>query len=147
MTNTIYYIAKRRELHDAAPERCCLTLNDVQILQNHALRCCCIIENPVDVQISDLHNNVNVQMVDIRRKRQIITCIWRNVKKGIIKIDVPLRETRYNAVSTIYLPVPNTKLFKKSVFYYGAILWNALPAEIRNCDNIQDFKNKLYQIV
>ena len=58
-------------------------LNDVQILQNHALRCCCIIKNPVDVHVSDLHNNVNVQMVDIRRKRQIITCIWRNVKKGL----------------------------------------------------------------
>ena len=28
MTNTIYYIAKRRELRNAAPERCCLTLRD-----------------------------------------------------------------------------------------------------------------------
>ena len=27
MTNTIYYIAKRRELRDAAPERCYLTLS------------------------------------------------------------------------------------------------------------------------
>ena len=29
MTNTIYYIAKRRELRDAAPERCCLTLTQI----------------------------------------------------------------------------------------------------------------------
>ena len=28
ITNTISYIAKKRELRDAAPERCCLTLID-----------------------------------------------------------------------------------------------------------------------
>ena len=48
---------------------------------------------------------------------RVLTCIWRNIKKGIITINAPLRETRYNAVSNIYLPVPKTELFKKSVFF------------------------------
>ena len=99
------------------------------------------------MHVSDLHCNTNVQMVGVRRKRQIFTCIWRNVKKGIITTNVPLRETRYNAGLTIYLPVPRTELFKKSVFYYGATLWNNLPPEVRFCDNINDFKTKLYQII
>ena len=68
-------------------------LNDVQTLNNHALRCCCSIKNPLDVHILDFHKNVNVQMVDVRRKRQILTCIWRNVKKGIITTNVLTRET------------------------------------------------------
>ena len=45
------------------------------------------------------HTNVNI--VDIRRKRQILTCIWGNIKKGIIEIANPITETRYN----VYLPV------------------------------------------
>ena len=28
---------------------------------------------------------------------------------------------------SIYLPIPRTELFKKSVYYYGANLWNELP--------------------
>ena len=59
----------------------------------------------------DLHKDTNVNMVEIRR---ILTCIWRNIKEGIIKTAVPLRETRYHDAPTIYLPVPRTKLFKKS---------------------------------
>ena len=76
-------------------------LNDVQTLQNHALRCCCNIKDPMDVHINDLHKNVNVHMINVRRKRQILTCIWRNVKKGILLTNVPVKETRYNTVLTL----------------------------------------------
>ena len=67
----------------------------------------------------ELHMNTKVTMVEVRRKRQILTCIWRNIKKGIIEIATPTRETRNNIAPTIYLPVPKTELFKKSVF----LLW------------------------
>ena len=92
------------------------------------------------MHISELHMDTNVLMVDTRRKRQILTCIWRNIKRGIIILSTPLRETRNNIAPTIYLPVPKTELFKKSVYYYGATLWNALSPEIRLCDNIEEFK-------
>ena len=59
-------------------------LNDVQTLQNHELRCCCSIKNPIEVHVNDLHCNTNVQIVGVRRKRQILTCIWRNVKKVLM---------------------------------------------------------------
>ena len=91
-------------------------LNDIKTLQNHALRCCCDIKKTIDVHIIGLHAEVKVQMVDVRRERQILTCIWRNIRKGIITITVPIRETRYNAVSIIYLPVLKTEIFKKAVY-------------------------------
>ena len=86
-------------------------------------------------------------MVEIRRKQQILTCIWRNINKGIIEIATRIRETRNNAAPSIYLPIPRTELFKKSVFYYGATLWNALPIETRLCNNIDDYKCKLYKTI
>ena len=58
-----------------------------------------------------------------------------------------LSETRLNDAPAIYLPVPKTKLFRKSVYYQGATLWNSLPSETRLCENINDFKTKLYNII
>ena len=55
---------------------------------------------------------------------QILICIWRKIDKGIITTAVPVRQTRYNDAPTMSLPVPKTELFRKSVYYYGAMLWN-----------------------
>ena len=77
----------------------------------------------------DLHKNSNVVMVDTRRKRQILTCIWRNISKGVIDKAEHVRETRSNVAPTIYLPIPKTKLFKQSVYYQGATLWNSLASK------------------
>ena len=70
-----------------------------------------------------------ISNVDTRRKRQILICIWRNISTGVIDIVTPVRETRQNVAPTIYLPVQNTQLFKKSVYYQDATLWNSLPSE------------------
>ena len=101
------------------------------------------------MSIADLHTNSDVTMVDTSRKRQILTCIWRNItiSKGVIEIAKPVRETKFNKAPTIYLPVPRTKIFKKSVYYYGATLWNFLPREISMCEDIDKFKSKLYNVI
>ena len=59
----------------------------------------------------------------------------------------PARQNRSALAPTIYLPIPRTTLFKRSVFYCGATLWNALPVNIRICEDIDTFKlsiNNLY---
>ena len=97
-------------------------LNDMQILQNNALRCCYGVFDPRDEHILFLHNQANMKMLDIRRKKQILTCIWRNLRKGVIEIAQPIRQNRSAEAPNIYLPIPRTELFKKSVYYYGANL-------------------------
>ena len=83
----------------------------------------------------------------MRRKRQILTCIWRNINKGIIHIKAPIRLTRAALAPTIYLPIPRTEIYKKDVFYYGASLWNKLPCETSLQDNIEGFKMNMYIII
>ena len=107
-----------------------IDLKNIQTLQNHALRCCHNVQNYRYEHVLDLHNRLNVNMVNVRRKRQILTCIWRNIKKEIIKLAVPARETRYNDAPTIYLPEPKTELFKKSVFYYGQPYGTPYPVKL-----------------
>ena len=120
-------------------------LGDIQTLQNHALRCCYKVTDPRNYHVQDLHQAANIVSVDKRRVRQILTCIWRNINKDFIKIKIPLRHTRAAEGPTIYLPVPHTELYKKSVFYHGAFLWNNLPVNIRMQENIDSFKTLLYK--
>ena len=62
-------------------------LNDIQILQNQGLRYCHRISDPRDEHIAHLHNISYVQTVEERKKKQILTCLWRNIEKGIVNIN------------------------------------------------------------
>ena len=104
-----------------------------------------VISNVSNYHINDLHQAANIVLVDKRRDRQILTCIWRNINKGFIKTKVPQRYTRATEGPTIYLPVPRTEVYKKSVFYYGSSMWNNLPLNVRMQDDIDSFKNLLYK--
>ena len=121
-------------------------LNDLQILQNNAIRCCYQISDPRDEHILDLHVRANMKLVNTRRQKQILTCLWRNIQKGVVNIKEPVRLNRSAMAPTIYLPIPRTTLFKKSVFYLGATLWNALPRNVRSCDDIDKFKLEINNI-
>ena len=121
-------------------------LNNLQILQNNAIRCCYKVSDPRDEHIQELHVRANIKLVHIRRKKQILTCIWRNIQKGVVNIAEPIRQNRSALAPTIYLPIPRTTLFKKSVFYMGATLWNTLPRNVRLCDDIDKFKLEINNI-
>ena len=68
-----------------------------------------------------------------------------NINKDFIKLKTPIRHTRTADGPTIYLPVPHTELYKKSVFYHGAFLWNRLPIDIRMQGSINNLKATLYK--
>ena len=122
-------------------------LNDLQTLQNNAIRCCYQISDPRDEHILDLHVRANMKLVNIRRQKQILTCLWRNIQKGVVNIKEPNRLNRSAMAPTVYLPIPRTTIFKKSAFYLGATLWNALPRNVRSCDDIDKFKLEINNII
>ena len=86
-------------------------LSDLQVLQNSALRCCYNITDPRDKHVSILHTNAYMQTVYVRRKRQQIICIWRNIQNGFITPYIPTRITRTAGGISIRLPIPRTELF------------------------------------
>ena len=118
-------------------------LEDLQILQNHALRCCYNVIDAHMEHVTDLHTNANVKMQDVRRKRQKLLCIFRNLENGYIKPYTPVRNTRNVNGITVRLPIPRTEQFKKSVYYAGSKEWNGLPENIRASDTIDEFKKCL----
>ena len=49
---------------------------------------------------------------------------------------------RYNS-KNIILPLPRIDLYKNSLSFSGAALWNALPNELKNISSPNSFKKKL----
>ena len=52
--------------------------SDLQVLQNKILRCCLKINDPLDQNIIEMHNMLNILMVDQRRILQLLTQIKKN---------------------------------------------------------------------
>ena len=115
-------------------------LSDLQVLQNSALRCCYNITDRRDEHVSILHANANMQTVDVRRKRQQIICIWRNIQNGFITPYIPTRITQTASGICIRLPIPRTELLKKSVYYVGSKLWNDLDENIRDIKDLVNLR-------
>ena len=87
----------------------------MQILQNNAIRCCYGVSDPRDEHVIYLHGQAFMKIIDVRRKKLILTCIWRNLRKGVIQIAQPIRQNRSAKAPSIYFHIPRTELFRKSV--------------------------------
>ena len=59
-------------------------LEDLQILQNHALRSCYNVIDARTEHVVDLHRNANIKMLDVRRKKQQLLCIYRNLENDYL---------------------------------------------------------------
>ena len=48
--------------------------------------------------------------------------------------------TRSTQVNNIHVPATSTAYFSQSLSVYGSVLWNSIPTDIRNVNNIDCFK-------
>ena len=122
-------------------------LEDLNILQNHALRCCYNVTDARMEHVTDLDKNANVKMLDVRRKRQQLLCMFRNLENGYLKSYRPIRNTRNVIDRTIRLQIPRTEQFKKIVYYIGSKEWNNLPENTRASYDFEEFKTNLNENV
>ncbi len=55
-------------------------------------------------------------------------------------------QTRYvNSRHNLHLPMPRLDIFKTSITYSGAYLWNNLPSSIKACTTLSNFKRNLHK--
>ena len=54
---------------------------DIQVLQNNALRSCLNIMDPRDINILELHSNANVQLFKHRMVKYLLICIRNAVNE------------------------------------------------------------------
>ena len=105
---------------------------DIQILQNHALRSGLNIMDPRNVNILEMHANTNGQLFRHRMIRSLLLCIRNAVEEGTLCLTNTEVRTRQNDGHTIKLPIPKTKHIRKTPFYWGSKIWNSLPPYLTN---------------
>ena len=74
--------------------------------------------------------------------------IWRVQKtKSPVYIDTKLQlsKTRSAAQGTLRVPSADKSLASKSFMVRSAVVWNKIPADIRNCKTLGVFKKNLKQ--
>ena len=113
---------------------------DLQIIQNHALQTVLNIQDPLDLNIVEMHDLVQVKMLRHRMLIQLLMCIrnaFINQSMPIIRRDV----VRGNDGASFDLPVPRLKSLSKCPFYLGMLIWNQLPYNIRVSDSKSVFES------
>ena len=100
-----------------------------------------------DVVIMYMIIEVNILIIYITYQISRLLMLEGNIQNKSLKVNVavPTRYSRAADGPTLHLSIPGTELFKKSVYYYGATLWNTLPVNIQLHDNIDNFKFDLYK--
>ena len=121
--------------------------DDIQVLQNNALRSCLNIIDPRDVNVLELHSNVNVQLFRHRMVKYLLICIRNAVEEGTLSMVNTGIRTRQIDGHTIKLPIPRTKYIRKSPFYWGAQIWNSLPIHIRTLPDKLSFKRHICDLI
>jgi exonuclease III len=127
-------------------------LNKLQRLQNSAAR---IVEgcfDYIDTRGYDIVKKLGWPDLNERRNYLLaglmFKCINGNAPRYLTDLivfirDVTTRQNRNHDLNLI-IPRPNIDKFKSSLFYRGAMLWNMLDSDLKECDNVRQFK-KMYK--
>ena len=119
----------------------------LQVIQNNGLK--------IALNRSRLYNTV-----DLHIEARLLPCKYRRLlmlqKNTFSQLndnlppihinDIPVPTRAHDAI-ILYVPRPNSELFKKSNCYNGPVLWNTLPVYIRSLKEKNEFKleiNKFY---
>ena len=67
--------------------------------------------------------------------------MYKAINNNDISLNKKVRNLRMFDGQVVQLEYPNTTKFMRTPFFHGGEIWNDLPAEVRNIDNIDEFKN------
>ena len=126
------------------------TLNDLgklDVILNTALRTVYNIRNPRDVHMLDLFSRANIFPLKYRREYFMLNLIHRLLNTGQIDQVEAQRVTRQNIAPVLQQYVPQNDTILKSSIVVARDYWNNLPANIRNIEGHEHFKNVIRDIV
>ena len=116
---------------------------ELQIMQNDALRFCYNVRLLDRVSNVDLHSRAKLSSLEQKRIRQIL-------RLQLYKKDTDRHVARVNTRSQHkYVFKVDTKIGKKyerSPYYLGTRLWDKLPKNIQDSENVYVFKKKIARL-
>lgn len=120
-----------------------LLLNKLQILQNKSLRI--VYGKNAELSTDEMHVNSNLLKLENRRKLNLLKTAFKMKEKGLIQSD----PTSTNLSIHMSLRSQNQGRIKAdrsknakhehSFSAYSIRLWNLLPIDLKNADNVKSF--------
>ena len=110
------------------------------------------MNNDVDYTIA--LNSLGWETIEVQKKKakaKLMFKLLNNLgpksltKHFTKKCEVTKYDLRNSSIS-LHLPQPRTNKMKKSFIYDGAVLWNSLRNEVKECKSLSSFGTKLLLI-
>ena len=113
----------------------------LQRMQNHALRIC--LRTGIRVtSVADLHTQSEVQLLDRKRKIQLLMIMWKKAQNGEALIPTNIR-TRGDLKIKFRKRRAKSCFYQKSPYYRGVTLWDTLDKEVQKITSKDSFKSKI----
>ena len=124
-------------------------LKKVQRIQNYAARIITGNFDYINTRGINLVHSLRLHTIRERRDLFIARLTFKAIHgiapdylsdRTVINVDINGYDTRGANNMNVYLPRVNTEIYKKSFLYKGGIIWNVLPDNVKNSENLEMFK-------
>ena len=112
-------------------------LDKLQRLQNKCLKICLAMHNLTDTNL--VHSRAKCTRLKPRRESHLCNFMCMRCAKNR-NIDERPINTRLHDAPVFKVDFPHKEMFKRSVKYAGAQVWNALPIKVRQIEDKAAFK-------
>ena len=113
--------------------------NDLQVLQNDALRTCYNIHRRDKVSVKNLHTQAKLLSLDQRRQIQLLSLMY-NYKDTVNPVRIYPRNTRGANRYRFNIEKCNTVKYQNSPYFRGSKLWDMLLKSSTECTSLFEFK-------
>ena len=128
-------------------------IHSLEVTVNDVMRITKRVSLKDHVPIQDLRRRTNIPSVNQMTTQTIITDAWKATHGGLpglentlVELDRSGIETRAKANGNVNVP-SGSRILRKSFSHQGAVLWNALPKDIKQSKNVQTAKKKIREHV
>ena len=123
-------------------------LEQLQKLQNRASRIILGINPYEHKSISELHNLLDWEKLGKRRKRHMLSFMYKimhDLAPEYMKENFVTKENKYNfrTAGLLALPKPRTNNCKRTFLYRAIVLYNELPLRIRQSGTLKEFNRQI----
>ena len=118
---------------------------DLQVIQNDALQTCYNVRLRDRMSVKKLHGEAKLLSLDQRRIIQLLSLMFNHKIQYNARRPV-VRNTQNAERYSFYTECYNNVKYKNSPYFKGSHIWDTLPREAIDCDNIFEFKKCIKKI-
>ena len=116
---------------------------DLQIIQNNALRLCLVIRLNDRISLVEIHSRANLMSLEQRRCIQLLSLLFIHGQTNVDVFEIPVRNTRAANIRKFRTEIYRKSKYKNSPYYKAAKLWDALPRHVKDSSTLSELKQHL----